>query len=186
MQLGGDLDRADFASDEEYESAVAEMSFEIDLALADTEGNGELSYLDLVTAINNDPANIGISASLVQTAGDIQLLFSSDEPGAENQIRISSSSSNAVFDSAFDSSNMNELLKNQDAIAWLGAENTGLKLQNASNEFEDVISGVDFTLHQTHSSGDTPLTLQVGADQKGTNEALSELVTKYKRNNVRN
>ncbi len=179
LQLGGDLDRADFDSDEEYESAVAEMSFEIDLALADTEGNGELSYLDLVTAINNDPANIGISASLVQTAGDIQLLFSSDEPGAENQIRISSSSSNAVFDSAFDSSNMNELLKNQDAIAWLGAENTGLKLQNASNEFEDVISGVDFTLHQTHSSGDTPLTLQVGADQKGTNEALSELVTKY-------
>lgn len=179
LQLGEDLDRADFDSDEEYQSAVEEMSFEIDLALADTEGNGELSYLDLVTAINNDPANIGISASIVQTGGDIQLLFSSDEPGAENEIRISSNSSDPVFDLAFDSSNMNELLKNQDAIAWLGAENTGLRLQNASNEFEDVISGVDFTLHKTHSSGDTPLTLQVGADQKSTNEALSELVTKY-------
>jgi len=74
---------------------------------------------------------------------------------------------------------MTELVENQDAIAWLGSENSGIRLQNASNEFDDVISGVNFTLHETHSSGDTPLSLNISADKEGTNEVLSELVTKY-------
>ncbi|MFT6928479.1 MAG: flagellar hook-associated protein 2 [Psychromonas sp.] len=154
-------------------------SFTVDLAAADSEGNGELSYQDLVTAINTDPDNSGVSASLVISNGEIQMLFSGDEMGAANTVSISSNTADTVFDTAMDSSNMTELLKNQDAIAWLGGEDTGLKLQNSDNELEGVFSGVDITLKKAQQTGEVGETLTIGADQEGTNEVMKGLVDKY-------
>jgi len=154
-------------------------SFILDLAAADTEGKGELSYLDLVSAINRSADNPGISASLVRSNGGIQLLFSSDEPGLANELSISSVSADPDFDSVMNTANMTELLKNQDAIAWIGAQGSGLKLQNSTNEFEDVIDGVNFTLNKVHESGDAGINLSIAADQEGTKEVMEGLVTKY-------
>ncbi|MFT6928285.1 MAG: flagellar hook-associated protein 2 [Psychromonas sp.] len=154
-------------------------SFTIDLEAADSEGQGELSYLDLVTAINNDPDNSGVSASLVISNGEIQMLFSGDETGAENTVSISSTTADTVFDTAMNSNNMKVLLKNQDAIAWLGGEDTGLKLQDSSNELEEVFSGVDITLTKAHTSGEVGETLIIDADQEGTADVMKGLVDKY-------
>ncbi|ABM05269.1 flagellar hook-associated 2 domain protein [Psychromonas ingrahamii 37] len=154
-------------------------SFTVDLAVADKVGNGELSYLDLVTAINNAPDNTGVSASLVISNGQIQLLFSGDKTGAENSVSISSSTADSVFDTAMNSNNMTELLKSQDAIAWLGVENSGLKLQNSSNEMEGVFSGVDLTLKKAHQSGEAGETIIIDADKQGTKDVMDALVKQY-------
>jgi flagellar hook-associated protein 2 len=155
--------------------------FMVDLAVADTAGNGELSYQDLVTVINKDPDNTGVSASVVRTNGEIQLLFSGDQTGAANKVVVSNTTTGSDFTTAMDStaSNMTELVKNQDAVAWLGGESTGLKLQNSDNELQGVFGGVDLTLNKVHLTGEAGETLTVGADKKGTADVMKGLVDKY-------
>lgn len=153
-------------------------SFVVDLA-SSLNADGELDYMELMKAINADPENIGISASLVRSNDSIQLLFTTEESGQANQINVSSNTGDAVFDASMDSTKMTELVKNQDAIAWLGSQGTGIKLQSDSNTLSDAIDGVDITLEKTHAAGDVPLTLVVGSDSDATNESMTEFVDKY-------
>lgn len=152
--------------------------FVVDLADA-VNADGELNYAELVKTINADPENVGINASLVRTNGDIQLLFTSEESGEANEIVISSATGDTDFDALMASNSMTELVKNQDAIAWLGAESSGIRLQSDSNELSNVIDGVDLTLKKTQASGETPMTLTVGSDSEETNAVMNEFVEKY-------
>ncbi len=153
-------------------------SFVIDLATL-VDDDGELDYMELMKAINADPENIGISASLVRSGDSVQLLFTSEESGEANEIKITSNTNDAVFDDAMDSTNMQELSKNSDSIAWLGGQGSGIRLQNDSNVLSNVIDGVNITLKKTHEMGDVPLTLVVGSDSEATNESMLEFVEKY-------
>jgi len=153
-------------------------SFTVDLA-SSVNADGDLDYMELMNAINSDSSNIGISASLVRSNDTIQLLFTSEKSGVANEIKVTSSTGDATFDASMDSANMMEMVKNQDAIAWLGSQTTGIKLGSESNTLSGVIVGVDITINKTHSSGDAPLTLAVGSDSDATNESMTEFVDNY-------
>ncbi|HHX8508303.1 TPA: flagellar filament capping protein FliD [Vibrio diabolicus] len=150
----------------------------LDLSTVDTDGDGTATISDLATAINNDSDNPGVNATLVRSNGQTHFMLSSTETGVANQINVSASGTGqAWFEDAF--TNLNQISAPQDAVIWLGAEGTGLKLTNSSNTFEGVIDGVDITVTKAQTSGETAIGLGIGADDEATKEQLNKFVEAY-------
>ncbi len=150
----------------------------VDLSTVDTDGNGVATVSDLTKAINNNSDNPGVNATLVRSNGQTHFMLSSTETGVANQINVSASGTGqAWFEDAF--TNLSQISAPQDAVIWLGAENTGLKLTNSSNTFEGVIDGVDITVTKAQTSGETAIGLGIGADDEATKEQLNKFVDAY-------
>lgn len=150
----------------------------IDLSTIDADGDGVNTIAELVNAINNAADNPGINASLVRTDGATHFMLSSTETGAANSISVSASGTGqAWFEDAFAATT--DISTPQDAVIWLGAEGSGLQLTNSTNTFSDVIDGVELTVSKAQTSGDTPVTVTVGADQEGSKEQVNTLIDAY-------
>ncbi|KZX55688.1 flagellar hook-associated protein [Vibrio sp. HI00D65] len=150
----------------------------LDLSSIDNNGDGKATMTDLVTTINNNPNNPGVNATLVRSNGQTHLMLSSTETGTANTINVNASGTGENwFENAF--SNTTEISKPQDAVIWLGAESSGLKLTNSSNTFEGVIDGVDITVNKAQSTGDTPISLGIGTDKEGTKEQIDQFIEAY-------
>ena len=147
----------------------------LDLSSIDNDGDGKATMTDLVTTINNNPNNPGVNATLVRSNGQTHFMLSSTETGTANTINVNASGTGENwFENAF--SNTTEISKPQDAVIWLGAESSGLKLTNSSNTFEGVIDGVDITVNKAQSTGDTPISLGIGTDKEGTKEQIDQFI----------
>ncbi|KAB0302295.1 flagellar filament capping protein FliD [Vibrio fortis] len=150
----------------------------LDLSSIDNDGDGKATMTDLVTTINNNPNNPGVNATLVRSNGQTHFMLSSTETGTANTINVNASGTGENwFENAF--SNTTEISKPQDAVIWLGAESSGLKLTNSSNTFEGVIEGVDITVNKAQSTGDTPISLGIGTDTEGTKEQIDQFIEAY-------
>ncbi|QRG85750.1 flagellar filament capping protein FliD [Vibrio diabolicus] len=150
----------------------------LDLSTVDSDGDGTATVSDLAKAINNNSDNPGVNATLVRSNGQTHFMLSSTETGVANQINVSASGTGqAWFEDAF--TNLNQISTPQDAVMWLGAKDSGLKLTNASNTFEGVIDGVDITLTKAQASGETPVGLDIGSDSEATKEQLDKFVDAY-------
>ncbi|KDM91607.1 flagellar filament capping protein FliD [Photobacterium galatheae] len=150
----------------------------LDLSTVDTDSDGTATVQELVNAINNDENNPGVNATLVRANGETHFMLSGKETGSANAISVSASGTgDATFENAFASAS--DITTPQDAVIWLGAEGTGLKLTNSSNTFEGVIDGVDLTVTKAQKSGDQPVGMSVGADKEATKEQLNKLVESY-------
>ncbi|CAM4277044.1 flagellar filament capping protein FliD [Vibrio agarivorans] len=115
----------------------------------------------------------GMTASVVRTDGELNLLLSSEDTGTENSFEVR-------FDNLSDGSELdyNELSGAQDAVIYLGGED-GLRVTSSNNTFDDVIYGVSFDVTKAQESGDVPITLVVGTDQEASKEAVEEFVDAY-------
>ena len=153
-------------------------SMSVDLSTVDNDGDGKATMSELVTAINNHDDNPGVNATLVRSNGQTHFMLSSTETGVANTINVSATGTGqAWFDDAF--TNTKEITAPQDAVIWLGAQNTGLKLTNSSNKFEGVIDGVDLTVSKAQTAGEAPISLAVGPDSEGTKEQIDKFVETY-------
>ncbi len=109
-------------------------SMSLDLSTVDSDGDGKATMTELVSAINNDADNPGVNATLVRSNGQTHFMLSSTKTGVANTINVSASGTGeAWFENAFTSTT--EISKPQDAVIWLGAESSGLKLTNAKQYF---------------------------------------------------
>ncbi|NOH29532.1 flagellar filament capping protein FliD [Vibrio mediterranei] len=150
----------------------------LDLSTVDTDGDGKATMADLVSAINNDPDNPGVNATLVRSNGQTHFMLSSTETGVANTVNVSASGTGASwFEDAF--TNTSNISTPQDAVIWLGAEGSGLKLTNSSNTFTGVIDGVDLTVSKAQVSGEQPLTLTIGTDDEATKEQVNAFIDAY-------
>ncbi|MCY9871947.1 flagellar filament capping protein FliD [Vibrio barjaei] len=150
----------------------------LDLSTVDTDGDGKATMADLVSAINNDPDNPGVNATLVRSNGQTHFMLSSTETGVANTVNVSASGTGATwFEDAF--TNTSDISTPQDAVIWLGAEGSGLKLTYSSNTFTGVIDGVDLTVSKAQVSGEQPLTLTIGADDEATKEQVNAFIDAY-------
>jgi flagellar hook-associated protein 2 len=150
----------------------------LDLSTVDTDADGKATISDLVSAINNDPDNPGVNATLVRTNGQTHFMLSSEETGVANQINVTASGTGAAwFEDAF--TNTSDISVAKDAVIWLGAEGTGLKLENSSNTFTGVIEGVDITVSKAQTSGEAPIGLNIGPDDEATKEQINNFVDAY-------
>ncbi|QUJ68685.1 flagellar filament capping protein FliD [Photobacterium sp. GJ3] len=150
----------------------------LDLATIDTDSDGTTTLQELTNAINNDENNPGVNATLVRANGETHFMLAGKETGVANTVSVNvSGTGDAAFETAFASGT--DISTPKDAVIWLGAEGTGMKLTNASNTFEGVIDGVDLTVTKAQTSGDQPIGISVGADKEATKEQLNKLVESY-------
>ncbi|GEM75193.1 flagellar filament capping protein FliD [Vibrio sagamiensis] len=152
----------------------------LQLNLADIEkgDNGQPTMTTLVKAINNSSKNPGVNATLVRSNGQTHFMLTSSETGVNNSIEIQVSNTNqAGFENALN--NPNILSSAQDAVIWLGSQGTGLKLTNPSNQFEDMIDGVDLTVTKAQKSGESPITLDIAIDKESTKAQVDSFIEAY-------
>ncbi|WFB48976.1 flagellar filament capping protein FliD [Vibrio coralliilyticus] len=150
----------------------------LDLSTLDSDGDGKATMTDLTSAINNDPDNPGVNATLVRSGGKTHFMLSSEETGVANKIEVSATGTGqSWFEDAF--TNLNQISEAKDAIIWLGAKDSGLKLEGSSNTFSDAIDGLDITVSKAQETGESPLTLSVGGDNDATKEQVNKFIDAY-------
>ncbi|MGR5347532.1 flagellar filament capping protein FliD [Vibrio mediterranei] len=149
-------------------------TYEVDMAAADSSGDGETTYLEFVSEFNKQ-LDGKVTASLVQSSEGISLAFSSDETGADANFTISASAETGL-QNEFQTASDNPLLTAQDAVIWLGEQGSGMQIRNDSNVFENLVPGVDVEIKKTNQAGESPTTVTVENDSEATIESLNEFV----------
>lgn len=154
------------------------QSLSIDLSGIDTNSDGNNTIAELINAINHADDNPGINATLVRSGGGTHFMLSSTKTGAENTISVSANrTGQSWFEDAFIS--QSTITEPKNAVIWLGAEKSGIKLTSSSNTFSDVIDGVDLTINKAQTSGNTPINMTIAPDAKASKEQVSNLTDAY-------
>ena len=154
-------------------------SFEVDLAVADVDGNGSLSYAEIARAVNGAQGNEGKVTAMVSTVnGKSSLVLSSGVGGADGEISVSADASVDAALATVLNGPPKELVAARSAIVWLGAQGTGLKIEQNSNTIT-AIDGVTLTLKAAQAAGSAPMTLTVAQDSSATKDNLAGFVTAY-------
>lgn len=152
-------------------------SFNVDLATADSDGNLSLSTSEIALAVNQASGNAGkVNAMVLTSDGQTRLVLTSAKTGAAGAITVDASqASDAGLQAAFAAPS--ELAAAKDAKVWLGAQGTGVLMQQASNTFT-AIDGVTMTFSRAMSAGET-LTLNVARNDSDTAANLQSFVDAY-------
>jgi len=142
-------------------------AFDVDFSTADIDGNGTLSQAEMARAINSAADNKGkVTASVLTTGNTTQLVLTSATTGEAGEITVNASTiSNAALKANLGAGTT--LVQGKDAILWLGAKDTGVKVKQASNTYTGI-EGVSVTLTQAQASGASPVNLTVANDTSGT------------------
>lgn len=166
----------DIATGGTFDITVNGETTTLDLTQADIDGSGAVSMSEFVDHFNANSENV--SVSVLRTNGEMKLMFTSLETGADNSFQISASSGSGLESQAV-AANANPIKQGQDAIIWLGSEGTGTKLVNSSNQFENVIQDITINLKKSQQSGDDSINAVVASDSDATLESLKELVSLF-------
>lgn len=159
----------------------------INVTLADADGDGTISQAEVARAINLAPDNQGkLTATTVSANGKTQLVLTAAQTGG-----VVDPVTGVVPNITIDASGLpagtlqtalggapNVLAAAQNAVVWLGAQGTGIKLEQASNTFTSI-PGVSITFNQAMSAGATPVTLTVAGDASGTAANVQSFVDAY-------
>lgn len=144
-------------------------SFEVDLGVAARD----LTPRELAAAINAAEGNGGkVVASVVNTGnGTSELVLTAKDTGKASEITIDATGLNGkvgvtALADKLGAGNRRELVKAFDAEIHVGGEG-GTAITQASNTFT-AIDGVKMTFTKAQASGDNPLTLTIGQDDKTT------------------
>lgn len=153
-------------------------SFSVDLAMADQDNNGTISHAEIARAINLAQQNGGkVVASTVTNGGQTHLVLNAGSTGTAASFTLDTS---GLPDSPLKTalSGGREIVAAKDARVWLGAQGSGLLVEQGSNTFT-AIDGVSITLAHAMEAGSAPATVTVAADNKATTEKLQSFVTAY-------
>lgn len=153
-------------------------NFTVNLSAADQDGNGTLSQSEIALAVNQASGNGGkVTAGVVTVGGKTQLILSAGGSGLNNAISVDASGlpAGALKDAL---STSTTLVAAQDAVIWLGAQGSGIKVQQGSNTFT-AIAGVSMTFTQKMNTGDAPMSLTVASDSSATTKNVQAFVDAY-------
>jgi len=140
--------------------------------------DGSNNTLEGMAASIND-ANVGVSASVVDTGSGFRLVMSAEDTGEANAIQVSVADddgnntdgaglSQFVFDGT--TSNMEETVQAKNAILDVN----GIEITRASNTVEGVIEGVTFDVKSIGTS-----TVKVDQDPEAVAGRVQEFVDKF-------
>ena len=128
----------------------------------------DTTLAELVTLINDDTDNPGVTASVINTgdpATPYKLLLEADDTGEDHRIAITDQLPDLTFTE-----------QQGAAAASLNAQVTinGISYQRQTNTISDVITGVTMSLQGTGSS-----TITVASDDDNVRDLIVEMVTAY-------
>lgn len=158
----------------------------VNLADADTDGDGKVSVREIAAAINHSADNGGkVSAGVVTVGTETRLVLTSKSTGAANTISVQTSSD--VPTSLKDGFGAPTVMSQaKDAIMYLGdpaavdanGNPTAIKITQGSNTFTGI-DGVSFTATRAQAAGSAPFTLTVQGDDNTTVSNVQAFVTAY-------
>lgn len=153
--------------------------FDVNLANADSNGDGTLTPKEVAAAINAAAANDSrVTASTLTVNGQSKLVLTSTNTGADNAVASIDVSGLGSSSLQTELSGKTQLTAATDAIVWVGGK-SGTKVQQASNTFS-VIDDVKFTITAAQAASSTDnVTLTVAADKSGTATNVQNFVTAY-------
>lgn len=154
--------------------ATGSMNIEINGKSIAIDMDGVDSIAGMARAINGADANPGVTASLVRSGGEVRLMLSSDNSGAQNTITLSGDVPDSMT-----AANTRTISAAKDSIAWLGDPASGIQLVNSTNTLTGVIDGVTLELNQAQKVGDTPLRINVGVDTSETEAQVKAFLDAY-------
>ncbi|EON93880.1 flagellar biosynthesis filament capping protein [Marinobacter lipolyticus SM19] len=140
--------------------------------------DGTNNTLEGMAASINE-ANVGVSASVVDTGSGFRLVMSAEDTGVDNAIQVSVADNDGnntdgaglsqfVFDGT--ASNMEETVQAKDAILDVN----GIEITRSSNTVEGVIEGVTFDVKSIGTS-----TVKVEQDPEAVAGRVQEFVDKF-------
>jgi len=153
-------------------------NFQVDLANADTNHDGNLSAKEIAAAINTAAANDSrVTASTLTVGGTNTLVLTSAKTGVANSVSLDTSGvTNAALKAQLDDpTQKKQLVTAQDAVMWIGPQGTGSKVQQASNTF-NILDDVSITVTKAQAAGDSPVTLTVGQDDSTTGKNVQTFI----------
>lgn len=131
-------------------------------------------------------ANIGVRASIVKGDNGYQLIFSSEQTGLDNSLKItvsenpldgSNTDMNGLSQLAYDPAaavgngkNLTETAAAQDALVYID----GIPVSSATNTISDAINGITFTLKKADPG--TKTTMTVAQDKAGASSVIQAFV----------
>lgn len=122
-------------------------------------------------------ANMGVSASIVDTGNGYRLLLESDKTGNENGFTIETSNvTNGLDDFNFNATDNDQVLHTTEGLDSKIKVN-GLEIDRDSNQITGVINGITLNLKQA-SIGE-PSTLTIAADISTINDRMQSFVDAY-------
>jgi flagellar hook-associated protein 2 len=135
----------------------------------------------LANAIND--ADAGVSAGVIDTGNGYRLVLSADETGTANAVSITVSGDNQGTDT--DNQGLSRFAFNGDMDPGAGLEETipatdavmsinGVKVTRATNDFENVIDGLTFSISETGSA-----TIKVEQDFGAVADRVQGFVDKF-------
>ncbi|MCK8046303.1 flagellar filament capping protein FliD [Shewanella sp. 1CM18E] len=140
----------------------ADAADTISLDMSVLNADGTATVKDLTSMINDHPDNPGVQASLVRTGGQVELMLSSKESGAANNISVN-------FNGA--DWGMTERRAAQDAKVNLN----GIDITSSSNNLANVIDGVSIELNKTHAVGESS-SINIVSDTDSSEQAVEDFV----------
>jgi len=132
--------------------------------------------------INDSTDNETINATIITDDNGQRLVFSSRESGVANAITVTvddvgdSNNTDMLGLSRLTSANLTEATQAIDAQITI--DNT-VTISSATNEFANVIDGIDITAKKMHGVDDTDSSLSISEDNSNIEESLNAFVTSY-------
>lgn len=143
----------------------------------DTLNDGTMTVADLRDKINAASDNPGVTASLMRTGDDVQLLLTSNDSGADNTLDVQIDKLNDNNPISFV---MTELREAQDAKITLNK----VEITSSKNYLEDVIDGISIELNQAHGTNastgikETSI-IKVESDYESSKDSVIDFVDSF-------
>lgn len=149
--------------------AVGSDSFTVDIP------SGASTLNDIRDAINADSANVGVSASVINTDGGAQLVLTSDKLGTDNTITVTTDDDDG---NDTDTSGLSRLVNMTSTAAVDGKINVNSQLvtNTSGNTYTDVIEGVTINAVEVTAATET---LTVTLDTASVKNSVKEFIDAY-------
>ncbi|NQY86529.1 MAG: flagellar filament capping protein FliD [Colwellia sp.] len=152
-----------------------ENSFTIDVSSTET-------LSEIRDKINDSTDNDSVNATIITDDNGQRLVFSSKETGVANAITVTvddigdTNNTDTVGLSRLASLNLTEATKAIDAQITI--DNT-ITISSATNEFVNVIDGIDITAKKVQSVDDSDSQISITEDNSNIEKSLTEFVSAY-------
>ena len=159
--------------------ATLDNAFDIDLTAANKDADAFLTPQEIAAAINGDSKNNSrVTASVINVGNQAQLVLTSNLTGIANAVSLKVGTTVDATLKAALASDIKTIVPPKDATIWLGAQNSGTKITQASNTFTNV-PDVKMTFTKAMTAGESPITMTVGTDSAGTAANVQAFVDAY-------
>ncbi len=147
-----------------------------------------MTLTQLRESINQHADNFGVSANIIDTgtAAGAKLVFTSNKTGTGNDLIISNTLDTSELNrlSTTDSTQSHTYLTPIQNAINASAVVDGIQVESATNEFEETIQNVSFTVSDVSAFGSDGVTrrtteLTIGLDKEALRQKLDEFVDKY-------